>query len=242
MYTSPDCSSDSKTSDNAYLSAIIIGLVRLLSSLLLSQLLLKYRRRAMYFLSTVSTIISLVSFATCDLLIENDFIIQGSFIMNSNICILETNNTLSAFDNFNRFLFCITGNEAAKNVLKWMSLFTACCLVFSVQLGIQTLPFLLSGELFPSDIRAFCKGLTRSFACLLLIGSLKMFPWIESTIGLHGTFYSFSAVMVICTPVIYFILPETKDMSLEMIENYFLPNRTRFYVDLLRFYSKMTIL
>ena len=61
-----------------------------------------------------------------------------------------------------------------------------------------------------------------------------MFPLIEHSIGLHGTFYTFSAVMLVCTPVIYFILPETKDMSLEMVENYFLPSRTRFYVDLIR--------
>ena len=126
------------------------------------------------------------------------------------------------------------GDDKVRNSLKWVSLFTACCLVFAVQLGIQTLPFLLSGELFPADIRAFCKGITRSFACLLLIGSLKMFPTLENTIGIHGTFYSFSAVMILCTPVIYCVLPETKDMSLEMVENYFLPNRTRFYVDLIR--------
>lgn len=44
--------------------------------------------------------------------------------------------------------------------------------------------------------------------------------------------------MVVCTPVIYFIVPETKDISLEMIENYFLPNRTRFYVDLMSLSSK----
>ena len=33
---------------------------------------------------------------------------------------------------------------------KWASMGTACFLVFSAQLGIQTLPFLLTGELFPS--------------------------------------------------------------------------------------------
>lgn len=67
-----------------------------------------------------------------------------------------------------------------------------------------------------------------------------MFPWIEHMIGLHGTFYLFSAVMIVCTPVIYCIVPETKDMSLEMVENYFLPKRTRFYVDLVRYCYKMT--
>ena len=77
----------------------------------------------------------------------------------------------------------------------------------------------------------------------LLVPNLLLVPnVVPNLVPTYGTFYSFSAVMLVCTPVIYFILPETKDMSLEMIENYFLPNRTRFYVDLLRFYSKMTIL
>ena len=68
-----------------------------------------------------------------------------------------------------------------------------------------------------------------------------MFPWLESVLGLHGTFYLFGAVMITCTPVVYCVLPETKDISLEMVENYFTPQRTKFYVDLKRQYSKMTI-
>ena len=43
------------------------------------------------------------------------------------------------------------------SVLRWASLVSACSLVFSVQLGVQTLPLLLSGELFPADVRASCK-------------------------------------------------------------------------------------
>jgi hypothetical protein len=43
-------------------------------------------------------------------------------------------------------------------VLRWASVCVACLLVFAVQLGVQTLPFLLSGELFANDVRAVCKG------------------------------------------------------------------------------------
>ena len=193
----------------------------------------------MYFVSAILTIISLVSFATCDLFIENQSLIEGLFRIFTNskkYYILFPKTIICAIYLLTNicFDFLPLGNANIRNTLKWLSLVTACCLVFSVQLGIQTLPFLLSGELFPSDIRAFCKGLTRSFACLLLIGSLKMFPSLENWIGIHGTFYSFSVVMLVCTPVIYCIVPETKDLSLEMVENYFLPNRTRFYIDLNR--------
>lgn len=55
----------SSISNEAYISAIIMGFVRLLASLLLANLLRKYNRRDMYFASAGLTIASLVSFATC---------------------------------------------------------------------------------------------------------------------------------------------------------------------------------
>ena len=115
---------------------------------------------------------------------------------------------------------------------KWAALVSACLLVFSVQLGIQTLPNLLSGELFPSDIRAFGKGLTRAATCGFLVLALKLFPLLQSQLNLHGTFFLFSGILLIALPIVYCILPETKDMGLEMIQNYFTPNKTVFYVDL----------
>ena len=75
--TNEPCSSDARTADNAYLSAIIIGVIRFLSSLILSQLLLRHRRRQMYFISASFTMVSLLSFATCGLLLEHDILIQG---------------------------------------------------------------------------------------------------------------------------------------------------------------------
>ena len=65
-----DCSKlegfgDGSISKEAYISAIIIGLVRLLASLLLSRLLREYCRRSMYFASAALTITSLACFAAC---------------------------------------------------------------------------------------------------------------------------------------------------------------------------------
>lgn len=98
----------------------MIALVRLISSLLLSKLLTKYRRRSMYLTSGVTTILALLAFATS-----------------------------------------YTLKEVRPEVMQWLSLASACLLVFAVQLGVQTLPNLLSGELFTADIRALCKGFTR---------------------------------------------------------------------------------
>lgn len=194
-----DCDSNS-TASEAYMSAIIIGSVRLLSSLLLSNLLLRFRRRSMYMTSAMLCVLSLVGFATCNYLIIHK---------------LELN---------------LTDNLLVS--LKWASLVTACLLVFAVQLGVQTLPLLLSGELFPSDVRALCKSITRSVQCILLVSCLKLYPLLESTLEIYGTFYTFSAVILSGMPVVYFLLPETKDIGLELIQSYFTPRETIFYIDL----------
>ena len=143
---------------------------------------------------------------------------------------------LFKFDQFKPVFIPIiyfTGDAKIHDIMQWASLFAGCCLVFAVQLGIQTLPFLLSGELFPSDIRAFCKSNTRSIACIFLVISLQLYPWLEDQINNSGTFYLYAGVIIICTPIVFIVLPETKDLSLHIVQFYFLPGQKRSYVDLL---------
>ena len=89
-----------------------------------------------------------------------------------------------------------------------------------------------AGELFPSEVRANCKGLTRSFSCILLVLSLKLFPVLESLITFQGTFYLFAAILALSVPVIFFTMPETKDLGLEQIQHYFTKQKTIFYINL----------
>ena len=58
-----------------------------------------------------------------------------------------------------------------------------------------------------------------------------MYPQLESYLSLSGTFFTFSFVMILFFPAVYFILPETKDLSLEMIQQYFTPQVTVWYTD-----------
>jgi len=174
------------TSSMAYISAIVIGLCRLVASLTLARILMTFSRRTMYFTSLVLTIICLNLFSTFSYLIS-------------------------------------TSSDLVENVfsLQVASLLSSCLLVISVQLGVQTLPLLLSGELFPADVRATCKGLTRAVTCILLLLSIKLYPQLENNLQLYGTFFMFGAVLAVLLPISYIILPETKDISLEHIEQTF---------------------
>ena len=68
--------------------------------------------------------------------------------------------------------------------------------------------------------------------CGFIVLALKMYPIFENTFAIHGTFYIYSGILLLSLPLVYYILPETKDMGLEMIQSYFTPNKTVFYVDL----------
>ena len=107
-----------------YLSATILGLIRLLTSVLLTWLLLLASRRSMFVASALGTVASLALFASLLLVSDN----------------LDT-----------------WGLSISPATLSWLSLTSASCLVFSANLGVLPLPLLLSSELYPPDIRAFCK-------------------------------------------------------------------------------------
>ena len=82
----------------------------------------------------------------------------------------------------------------------------------------QTLPSLLSGELYPNDARSAMKGFTRSVTCIFIMLPLYFFPIIEQSLQLYGTFFSFAGALLMALPVIYFILPETRGLKLEEIQ------------------------
>lgn len=82
----------------------------------------------------------------------------------------------------------------------------------------QTLPSLLSGELYPNDARSAMKGFTRCVTCIFIMLPLYFFPIIEQSLELYGTFYLFAGALLVASPVIYFILPETKGLKLEKIQ------------------------
>ena len=53
----------------------------------------------------------------------------------------------------------------SEDFLNWMSVGSACALVFCVNWGVQPMPLLMSSELYPSELRAFCKVFFSQLYC-----------------------------------------------------------------------------
>ena len=131
-------------------------MIRLVASLSLTPLLVVAGRRTLYFLSGLATILSLAAFSTVLLLSDS--------LTHRQLLIID--NTKNSWDLELKYflpIFPITGCRSSQSLLTWLALVSASCLVFSVTLGLQPMPLLLSSELYPPDLRAACKVFTTHY-------------------------------------------------------------------------------
>ncbi|KAL6423399.1 hypothetical protein ACFW04_010178 [Cataglyphis niger] len=100
----------------------------------------------------------------------------------------------------------------------------AVCLLFYVAantVGLLTLPGLMTGELMPLRARGIGGGCIFFVFNLLLFFITKCFPWVNAAVGVTGVFVIFGVSALLEAIFIYLALPETKDRTLQEIENYF---------------------
>ena len=77
---------------------------------------------------------------------------------------------------------------------------------------------IFKGELLPTHARSLGCGLLGIMDNLSMFVSTKMVPtWFE-LLGIHGTFFMYSSVIIFVALLSYFFMPETSGMSLEEIE------------------------
>ena len=97
--------------------------------------------------------------------------------------------------------------------------------VGGMSFGFFALPVIMIGETQPSHFRGFACGYIYTMNDLLLGGFLKIYPWMSTTLQIHGLFLLFGISCAVCTIFLYLFLPETQGLTLQQIEDYFLqPN------------------
>ncbi|XP_013168605.1 PREDICTED: facilitated trehalose transporter Tret1-like [Papilio xuthus] len=90
-------------------------------------------------------------------------------------------------------------------------------LMYSVTLS--EVCFTISMEIFPLEHRAI-GSLTTGIAFTLFYAiTMKIVPLMIIRMGVGGTYFVFSLCVTICLAILYYILPETKDKSLQEIED-----------------------
>ncbi|GAB6026141.1 Facilitated trehalose transporter Tret1 [Chamberlinius hualienensis] len=96
----------------------------------------------------------------------------------------------------------------------------ACILLYnmSVALGYGPIPFYLASELFPLRVRGKAGGLAIFSLWLFTFITSFTFPYAVQAMGEHGVFWMMTGFGFFSIVFAYFMVPETKGMSLEEIE------------------------
>lgn len=88
-------------------------------------------------------------------------------------------------------------------------------------LGLVPLNWVICGEVFPLTYRSLGSTLSTSFLTPAFVVSMKTAPHFYSSIGVEGAFLVYSATLTVCLLIMYVMLPETKDRTLQDIEDSF---------------------
>jgi hypothetical protein len=103
----------------------------------------------------------------------------------------------------------------------WWPILALVMYILSSTVGFLTLPWAMIGEVFPARIRGPACGVTTCLAYVFSFVILKMYPEMKHAWGNHGLFTFYSTMAVAGTICMYLYLPETRDRTLQQIEEHF---------------------
>lgn len=93
--------------------------------------------------------------------------------------------------------------------------------MFSIATGTVPLPFIIAGELFPLEYRSLAGGLSVLFLSTNLFITVKTVLFLFNTVGVHGAYCIYAGIVAYCLFIAWKFLPETKDRTLQDIEDEF---------------------
>ncbi|XP_071455063.1 facilitated trehalose transporter Tret1-like [Hetaerina americana] len=127
----------------------------------------------------------------------------------------------------------VSGNDAvfpdhhASGPVKKSSIIPTICMLLYVCVstaGFLVIPWTLTAELFPTEIRSIGNSIVLSLANILLFSGLQAYPYMLDALGPIGVLWMFAMFSAAGGIFVYFFLPETHGRNLAEIEKYFAEN------------------
>lgn len=125
------------------------------------------------------------------------------------------------------FFFMKYSLKADVSMITWLPIVALIAYEIMVALGIGTIPYVILGEIFPTNVKgaAVASGIIIGSILAFIVG--LGFQALNDAAGIHTTFWFFSGCCAAGTLWVYVITPETKGKTLEEIQAIFNPKRDK---------------
>lgn len=115
--------------------------------------------------------------------------------------------------------FTLKDSGTPVDSLGWLPLTSLCIYVIAFSSGMGPVSYILLGEFFLQDAKAFVAPISQVFNFLLLFTISLTFPMLTSSIGNGLTFFIFAGFCALSMLFTIFFIPETKGKSVSEIQN-----------------------
>lgn len=132
---------------------------------------------------------------------------------------IDSSNSSSIVANATRLL--APGSNSQEVVISWTPLIALLVYVLASTIGFLTLPWAMIGEVYPAEIRGVASGMTTCVAYIASFITVKAYPIVLDVLHQSGVFLVFGVTALLGTIFIYMFLPETQGKSLREVEEYF---------------------
>lgn len=104
------------------------------------------------------------------------------------------------------------------DTLGWLPLAVIIIILISHALGCLPVVHVLTGELYPTDVRPLCVGITHSISSMFSVANVKTYPYQLDTLQFYGTFYLYAAANFAAMLWGLFTIPDNRGLSLVKVE------------------------
>lgn len=102
--------------------------------------------------------------------------------------------------------------------LQWLPIVSLATAILAASLAIAAAPFFLIAELLPTKLRGRVTTIALGVSWLVAFSVVHSFHFLVEALGVHGTYWLYASVCVVELVFVYFFLPETKNLTIEQIQ------------------------
>ncbi|CAG4952177.1 unnamed protein product [Parnassius apollo] len=152
-------------------------------------------------------------------------------VMLAMVLLVGSLSSLVAADKFGRKFLLVTSSILVALCVSSMGIFLQTGIVppwvtavlilvycFFFMFGAGSIPFVLIGECFMPEVQSLATILLLELSWLFNFFILGVFPFMVKYIGIHGSFYTFACCAVFDSLICYFLVPETKGLTRDQIQ------------------------